>query len=115
MKEPERDWTNKLEVGDVLRTPTGDLRVVRLASHHIITSGGRRPHWRSSVCLTIKHCSWTTRCYTVLNSADLKTRGFRPTGKRVRLQSRLDAEIRRNFGVDKKDITLHCCDVEGIG
>ncbi len=99
-------WIGRIKRGDILAEGSS-LRVVREVRHG--------ENGRVSVTFTIKHCSWTTRCYTVLTHSDLKTRGFRPTGKRVRLTGKLDAEIERNFGVHIRETTLHCCDVEGIG
>lgn len=98
-------WIKDLRVGDVVRTPSGLLRIVR-AVHHGAT--------RSSFTFVIKRCSWTNRCYTVYTSTDLKTQGWQPTGKRMRLRSHLDYEIEQNFGLSTRDTTLTCCNVEGI-
>lgn len=106
MDDPRLPWIKALRVGDVVRTPSGLLRIVR-AAHHGAT--------RSSFYFTIKHCSWTGRCYTVYTSSDLKTQGWSYTGKRVRLRSHKDYEIQQNFSISLRDTTLHCCDVEGIG
>lgn len=94
-------WIKDISVGDILME--GDTpRVVRSVSH----TG------RTSVTFTIRHCSWTTRCYTVLNESDLRTRRFRPTGKRKRLDAPIDRAIRE--AIDKREIKMHCCDVDGI-
>jgi hypothetical protein len=103
--DPRLPWIKALKVGDVVRTPSGLLRIVRSANH-----GPQRSYF----CFTIKHCSWTTRCYTVYTSTDLKVMGWRPTGKRVRLRGHLDYEIEQNIGLSLKDSTLNCCNVEGV-
>lgn len=97
-------WIRAIRKGDVLAAGNS-LRVVR-AVHH---SGSH-----TYVTFTIRRCSWTTRCYTVLTEHDLKSRGFRNTGRRMRLGGELDYEIEQNFNLRMRDTTLHCCDVEGV-
>lgn len=92
-----------IKKGDILKE-NNTLRVVR-AVHHYPT--------RVIVVFTIRRCSWTGRCYTVLNSTDLKQRNFRPTGKRIRLSKKLDKAIEADFGAVPFKLT--CCDVEGVG
>lgn len=97
-------WYRKIRIGDVLRSGGGSLRVVRDVKH--FADG------KTFVHLVIKHCSWTGRCYTVLQGTDLNYMGYRRTGKRVRLRSKLDAKIAE--ACRSVPITLTCCDVEGL-
>lgn len=96
-------WIRKIKVGDILvegNTP----RVVRYVKH-----GTQRTY----VALSIRRCSWTTRCYTILTTSDLKTRRFRPTSKRQRLTKKIDRQIAN--AINETKIYLTCCDIEGIG
>lgn len=95
-----------MRIGDVLRTPTDSFRIVRDVRFN---ANG----FLTMVDFTIKHCSWTGRCYTCCNRSDLRSRGFRPTGKRKRLTSRLDKRIARHM-LDHRLVELDCCDVKGI-
>lgn len=108
MKRPrkQKPWMRTIRIGDVLEDCNGTQRVVRSVSRY--KDGDLR-----SVTFTIRGCSWTGRCYTVLTFTDLNYRGFRPTGVRRRMGSALDwkihQEIRRN-GRPR----MGCCDVRGI-
>lgn len=103
-------WMSHLQIGDVLRAGRRSLRVVRHLSRY--KSGPKKGLLRS-VTLTIKHCSWTGRCTTTLTYTDLWQRGFRPTGARRRLRSKLDRLIADDAG-NKHTRHLDCCDVRGI-
>lgn len=98
-------WIKELRVGDVVRSGSGTLRTVRAVKHY------KR---RTNVTFSILHCSWTGRCYTVMTDCDLRTFGYRPTGQRKRLRSRLDRAVARDFGKPKDRTRLSCCDVRGI-
>lgn len=110
MRAPQPPWMRRVRVGDVLKDAVGNLRVVREARHY----GGRL----YGVTFTIAHCSWTGRCYTILNATDLRQRGFRPVGVRRRLNTKLDRQIAdaiaRNDLAHRNGRALRCCDVEGI-
>jgi hypothetical protein len=102
----------QLRVGDVIASPGGSWRVVRVV--HRSPNGNL---W--GVTLTIKHCSWTGRCYTVLCANDLRQRGFyRVPVKRRRLRSAFDQKIRqaieRNEHPKHGRYSVTCCDVEGV-
>lgn len=97
-------WIKRIRKGDVLARGTV-FRIVRDVKH---------TDKHTFVIFLIRRCSWTTRCYTVYTQHDLKSLGFRPTGKRKRLRSHFDYEIEQNFDVSLRDTTLHCCDVEGL-
>lgn len=105
------DWIKSIKVGDILvekKTP----RIVRAVSHQPEDPSICKTY----VWFTIRRCSWTTRCYTVLTGNDLRQRNFRLAGKRVQLNKPIDAAIAMEFGEMKPaKIKLHCCDVEGIG
>ena len=110
---PEYAWIKQLKPGDVLEERSGSLRVVRTVSRHKhpYSSMGYGP--RTSVTFVIKHCSWTHRCYTTLCDNDLITRGFKPIGVSIELDTEFDEKILKeiqNWGKPN----LSCCDVEGI-
>jgi hypothetical protein len=100
------------QAGDILRAPNGVLRVVR---HVSLCNNARaqcieRKTW---IFFTIRRCSWTRRCYTLYNIAELREMGYVHTGKRVakwadKFQERIDRVI------ESGSAELTCCDVEGI-
>ena len=113
-----RDWIARIRKGDVLRSGSGVLRVVRNVSHSEVRWSGP-PHIRTSVVFAIKHCSWTKRPYTVYTGNNLVQMGYQPTRARVTLQKRIDRAIMRVYGAapnwsHKKPYEVTCCDVEGI-
>lgn len=99
---------DRVRVGDVLKSRSGRrFRVVR----NVALKEGRL----YNVTLSISHCSWTRRCYTILTYNDLYQCGYRLTGRRVRLRSRIDQQIAANFAHKNRfRQTLTCCDVEGV-
>jgi len=111
-------WIANIKKGDIL-VEGGTPRIVRYVHHYKIPpgKGTRDGSIRTYVAFTIRRCSWTTRCYTLLTTHDLKQRKFRPTGKRKILRSRMDREIELEIinGLPLEQVKLHCCDVEGIG
>lgn len=108
MNNPAHAWIARIKKGDVLRSRKGVLRVVREVSHHHIPFHGIR----TCVTFTIRHCSWTGRCYTVLGGNDLVQMGYRPTRAKVSLRRRIDRAIEAEFGKHRPELT--CCDVDGI-
>jgi hypothetical protein len=98
-------WIWKVRAGDVLRSRSGTLRVVRRVSQ-----GRSRVH----VFFAIRHCSWTHRCYTLLERNDLIQNGYRPTGAHVNLRKRIDRQIARELDGDRLKPKLDCCKVRGI-
>lgn len=109
------EWMARLRIGDVLKSANGSYRVVREINRHPASSRVCAG-WLRSVTFSIKHCSWTGKCYTVLTATDLKQRGFAPVGARVKLTKPIDtavlACIRGNDGANGK--SLRCCDVRDI-
>lgn len=113
-------WIHKIQRGDVLRWPSGRLRVVRDV-HHYDTPRSRV----CSVTFAIQHCSWTHRPTTTYTSNDLRQMGVRPTKARVSLRKRIDRAIQREIAGDPSgprkgsprigsDRELFCCDVIGV-
>jgi hypothetical protein len=109
-RPPDPSWFRTLKVGDVIAERSGVWRTVRAVSRR--PSGGLY-----AVHLVIRRCSWTHRCYTVVNATDLRVRGFRRIRvKRRPLRTRLDRQIQRivNGPLAKRKQALDCCDVKGI-
>lgn len=101
-------WPYRVIKGDILKDACGNLRVVRKASYG-------KSGLTTYVYLSIKHCSWTGRCYTCLCYSDLKIRGFRPIGRRKKLTSRMDKRIARDLEYKNRfDQKTDCCDVKGV-
>lgn len=102
-------WMRHVVVGSVLRSRSGALRVVRAVGRY--QNGDLR-----SVSCTIRHCSWTHRCYTVINYTDLRILGYRLV--RVpprRLRSKMDRQIQTEMHQPSwAKVRLTCCDVERI-
>ena len=114
---PTQRWIAKIKRGDILRSRSGMLRVVREVTHSDQGIYGIR----TSVTFTIKTCSWTGRCYTVYTGNDLVQMGFRPTRARVSLRKKIDREIAcqirdRPFPDMRlpKRYSIACCDVRDI-
>lgn len=98
-------WAKGLQVGDILRSPSGLLRVVRSVRFKGTGNG--------SVTLVIQHCSWTRRCYTVQTFSDLRLSGYVRTGFRYKFTKPWDAKIAH--AIESSERTLSCCDVHGLG
>lgn len=104
----DRDWRDALRVGDVIAEGSGLPRVVRAATYN-------RDGFLRSVSLTIRRCSWTGRCYTVLNRNDLKWRRFVLVGGPVALDSTMDRMIVDEMRHPTRElILLRCCDVKEV-
>ena len=105
--QPQPPWMRSVKVGDVLTNRNGrSQRIVRAVSFY--TCGAL-----SCVTFTIRHCSWTHRCYTVLTYVDILGRGMLPSKHNVKLKSRLDRKIAKDL-LDHRIQKLDCCDVQGI-
>ncbi len=109
-RRPDARWMRTLKVGDVIARPTGPWRIVR--------SLLRRPDGTlHSVNVTINHCSWTGRCYTVLTRAELFNMNYRKLRvKTRRLDTEFDKKIAKAITGDERPghYTVTCCDVRGI-
>lgn len=102
-------WIRNIQVGDVLKSGSGRLRIVRRVS-----PGTLPTHF--IVAFLIQRCSWTHRCYTIYNAADLKTLHYTPTGRRLKLKTDFDLIVAEEFELSRKakSPVLTCCDVIGI-
>lgn len=107
-------WINRIKAGDVVKSRTGLLRVVRDVSHHIVSCGGTKPHVRTCVVFSIKACSWTHRCYTVYTGNDLVQYGYRRTTASVSLRKKIDKAILAEIRKGGKKAGMTCCDVVGV-
>lgn len=106
--KPQPEWMMRVQVGDVIRKPGSPFRIVREVTRY--GNGELR-----SVTLAIRRCSWTHRCYTILNCVDLRVLGYRPVAvKRRKLRSRMDRKIQHAIHEPCTQKSLTCCDVEGI-
>jgi hypothetical protein len=94
-----------VRVGDVLESDTGLMRVVRKVSRY--KDGDLR-----SVSFTVKRCSWTQRCYTLLDYTSLRLNGYKPVA-RVRMGSTLDWKIFKEIG-SRRAPELSCCAVKEV-
>ena len=103
----KHNWMQDVQVGDVLVSGRGTFRIVR----DVKQKGDG-----CIVSFVIRHCSWTHRPYTVLFPADLKTRGYKPTGIRVKLKGQFDRIIKKELDRTRRGDppVLTCCDVIGI-
>jgi hypothetical protein len=99
-------WFSRVVEGSVIAERSGTWRIVRKVH--------RSPNGKLwGVTLVIRRCSWTKRCYTVLNYQDLLQRGFRLINVPPRaLRGRVDREIAKVIRTGSR--ALSCCDVEGV-
>lgn len=106
-----KPWMKKIQRGDILRSRSGTIRVVREVSY-----------WKKSgsehLCVTflIRRCSWTHRPHTIYDANLLKQYGFKPTGIRMSLKSQFDKAVEEEISRVRKvkPPILTCCDVIGI-
>ena len=101
-------WFTTLQVGDVIARPGGPWRVVRAIS--------RRAYGLYAVTLLIRRCSWTGRCYTILNATDLRVQGYKPVrGAHWPCRTAFDRRVHKAITDDGvRPYPLRCCDVVGI-
>lgn len=110
-------WCETVKKGDVLRSSTGLLRIVRNV-HHFTPSlrpSRKRPP-KTIVTFAIQRCSWTTRCDTAYSTRELARNGYLPTGLRQRLTTEFDRQFEQEIGRpgSAAECELHCCDVKGL-
>src|SRR6266850_1079034 len=102
-------WLRKVQVGDIVRSRRGTERVVRAVSQQTL---------RTWLIFSIMHCSWTGRCYTNYCTVDLRTMGYRPTGKRLKLRDKMSRRIAKAIRTHdlshRNGRAPNCCDVHGI-
>lgn len=114
-------WAGEVQAGDVVRTHTGDLRVVRAVHRHCIDRSGKggwsKTQARRTYCyFAIKRCSWTHRPYTQYSIGEMVTMGWTPTdAKPSRLNAAIDHQLLADFEADaREDLNLTCCAVRGL-
>ena len=98
-------------VGDVLRAPNGVLRIARKVSRPP-TPRYPVPERGVHIFFTIRHCSWTRRCYTLYCVAELMERGYVNTGINVKIRTRKDRAITKC--IERGGTEFRCCDVHGV-
>lgn len=105
MARMQLPWMAVVKVGDVLRSGSGTLRVVRYVSR--FKDGELR-----TIGFAIRRCSWTHRPYTLYGYTDLKANGFTRIGANYSLSTELDKKIAAAIA-DHNDRSLNCCAVRG--
>jgi hypothetical protein len=102
----------RVRQGDVLKWPSGTMRVVRVLHDHGVTNRYEDP--RKVFCyFTIKHCSWTHRCYTLYNLGELHGMGVRNTGMNIKFKTRFDERLVEEME-NSGQRTIKCCAVRGM-
>jgi hypothetical protein len=96
----------EIKVGDVLRAPSGRLRIVRKLGS---TQKGLRGRY---VYFCIAHCSWTHRPYTLYTTSELERMGYRKVNH-ISLKSQFDRLLEEEMDTNDKP-KMKCCDVMGI-
>lgn len=107
-----QEWMSKIKEGDVLIDKNNNCRIVRYVKHKPPYRIGYPP--RIWVAFAIKRCSWTTRATTIMSASDLSSRGFKPLGINIKLNSALDKQIKQDVGKFLPQVKTHCCDVKGL-
>lgn len=112
-------WSQEIQEGDVVQTPSGDLRVVRDVHRHPKAFGkgaSRATKARRVFCyFAIRHCSWTGAGYTLYSVAEMAQMGWLPTTVEPRkLDSEIDEKLKSDFGKDNKGRCMRCCDAVGL-
>lgn len=113
-------WALEVGKGDVIRTKSGDLRVVREVHRHQKAKG--KGSWGATIArrtycfFAIRSCSWTGRPYTLYSIGEMVSMGWVPTSARPqRLDSGIDRTLEQDFGSNRSsDCALTCCGVRGL-
>lgn len=112
------DWFAIVKEGDVLRSPSGALRVVRRVTRRGDYDLNRRPGRSRGVGLLVAVCFVKRRCSryesptTSYWFGELRT--WKYVGARVKLDLPFDEEIERSFDNLGERCLLHQCDVVGV-
>lgn len=115
-------WFSTVKVGDILRSGSGTLRVVRAVSRPLNKKKHSPRPFHLWVTLAIRHCSWTGQATTILDASGLLSKGYTHTGHRHYFKSRLDRRLQKQLAVQevtrigewKEMKLLKCCDVVGV-
>jgi hypothetical protein len=104
------DQIDRIVVGDVLQTPSGDYRVVR----HIGTGPlrGDYPNQPYYFGFAIRRCSWTHRADTIKLRSEIAN--WTRVGVRIKLDSKLDELLRDDLDDSRNNPQLTCCDVRSM-
>ena len=88
LSELADQWSSEIQEGDVVRTKSGDLRVVRAVHRSPKATGkgarGSTAARRTFRYFAVKHCSWTGAGYTLYSVAEMIGMGWLPTTARPR-------------------------------
>jgi len=104
---------DNIKVGDVLRAPSGRLRLVRAVHNSFL-----RKHWKNNpksriwVYFVINHCSWTKRPYTLYTVAELERQDYRKMPASFKLNDKFQRLLIEEIETNVNNFT--CCDVVGI-
>lgn len=105
-KRQQEPWMAYVKPGDVLQTPTGDLRIVRKI--HRFPDGDLR-----SANFAIRRCSWTGRAYTTKGFAELM--GWYFVLAHELPDDPISKKLARDLRYSKRfDQKLTCCSVRGV-
>jgi hypothetical protein len=111
MLNPNNSWISRLKKGDVLRSRSGMLRIIRRVSHSKIPFYGIR----TTVTFTIQTCSWTGRPYTIYTGNDLVQMGYEQVDARFALRRKFDRALELDFEAPTAAACeFSCCDVRGV-
>jgi len=112
VRRPDPDWFAFVQVGDVLRWPSGDLRVVRQVTRREEPRPWRRradesdpsyPGRLLCICVAIRRRSRYNSPDTCFHKSDLKTLGVQYVGARVKLDSPMDAHLAECVRLNLRD------------
>ena len=104
MRRRQEPWMIFVKPGDVLKTPSGDYRVIRKLSRY--PDGDLR-----SAYFAIRRCSWTKRGYTVKQASELF--GWEFVAARDLPKTRLDLALASCI-IHHNGPQISCCDVESL-
>ncbi len=112
-------WAAEVQEGDVVKTKSGDLRIVRAVHRHPKATGkgsGKATKARRVWCFfAIKHCSWTGAGYTLYTIAEMVGMGWLPTSaKPRRMSAEIDVRLKSDFARPGKDRCVRCCEAVGL-
>lgn len=102
---------DRIVVGDVLKTPSGDYRVVREVGTG--PTRGLFPDKPYYFAFAIRRCSWTGKAYTIMCRSQLYD--WERVGLRIKLDSELDEQFVDDLNCASNVPTvLTCCHVRGV-
>lgn len=105
------DWAYRIQRGDIIRKGNS-FRIVRKVSPTWIDKEKTKLANSTAVYLSIRRCSWTNACYTLIYLRDIVKLDYQPTGMRAKLATEIDSQV--DECINDVSRGLSCCDVEGI-